>query len=573
MKKILILLIALISVSVYSQSTIRKGFNAVQNNDTVSLIYSGGIWTLSSDTTFNITADTFAITSIELKDSVITGVYSGTLVNDTYVTNSIGTLNFTNGLVRDGNDVKWGDTLIESTSIELDGNTLNFDGITGNLFIGANSGVNNFGVYPNYLELSGTITSSFGTNTSPGGGILSMNATDNIFRDYKAGGSQTGLKYYADYQDLTALSLTHVSYVGGMIEDSIASISLNSGNISLQYMPTGAVLYEVNDTSGGSSNFTYNLNTLKLTSSIGDTALHVTSNYSKSIVIDVADGSSTGLLINNAGNPASGIKIESPSDGTGIYGLLGGNGAMIAIENTSTSGASFVSSCTTNGGIGIRLNQTASSPAIDIDPFTGANSLLDIGQISGGLKSLHVLCDSGLSDIPFYFNEKVVTPAMYADSVITKKITSPNDSIIFEKKIVAPQYIGQLYVDGDSTLSIGVADTYYTFRKFQTDLTINTTLTDSTITTTTSGYYKICNSSSYTHGTISTIIHHSVFVNDVEATQIETQRKIGTGGDVGNSSNSGILFLNTGDIVKIKFRADNTGTITVSHMNFHIFRL
>ena len=62
-------------------------------------------------------------------------------------------------------------------------------------------------------------------------------------------------------------------------------------------------------------------------------------------------------------------------------------------------------------------------------------------------------------------------------------------------------------------------------------------------------------------------------MDDVEESEIEAQRKIGTGGDVGCYGSGGILFLEAGDIVKIKTKADNTGNQTISHLNFSIKRL
>ena len=64
MKKIIIVtILTLLSICVFSQSRIRKGFNSIQDGDTISLLYSNGIWSLISDTTFNIQTDTIKVLS------------------------------------------------------------------------------------------------------------------------------------------------------------------------------------------------------------------------------------------------------------------------------------------------------------------------------------------------------------------------------------------------------------------------------------------------------------------------------------------------------------------------------
>lgn len=129
---------------------------------------------------------------------------------------------------------------------------------------------------------------------------------------------------------------------------------------------------------------------------------------------------------------------------------------------------------------------------------------------------------------------------------------------------------GQLYIDADQTLDIDATETYYTVRVFTQDTAVFCTLTDSTITPLRPGFYEVYMGFSYTFSVVNTVIHHSIFVNDIEETIIESQRTITTPGNVGDSGRKGLLFLNVGDIVKVKFKADKTGTLTLNHGNLNI---
>ena len=94
--------------------------------------------------------------------------------------------------------------------------------------------------------------------------------------------------------------------------------------------------------------------------------------------------------------------------------------------------------------------------------------------------------------------------------------------------------------------------------------------TDSSIIPSRSGWYEVYDGFSYQYSVVNTVIHHCVFVNDIERTVIESERTITTPGNTGDSGRQGLLYLNAGDTVKVKFKADKTGTITITHGNFNI---
>ena len=89
------------------------------------------------------------------------------------------------------------------------------------------------------------------------------------------------------------------------------------------------------------------------------------------------------------------------------------------------------------------------------------------------------------------------------------------------------------------------------------------------------GTYLINFSMSFTHATNNALVHISAFnsTDNTELTNIETERKIGTGGDFGNVGGTGIVVLDANDKVSLRAKADNTGNLTVNHGNFNIIRI
>ncbi len=65
MKKITTSIIfILLVINGYSQNTLRKGFEAVENSDTASLKYSNNVWEFKSNTTLNTDIDTANIQAL-----------------------------------------------------------------------------------------------------------------------------------------------------------------------------------------------------------------------------------------------------------------------------------------------------------------------------------------------------------------------------------------------------------------------------------------------------------------------------------------------------------------------------
>ena len=88
------------------------------------------------------------------------------------------------------------------------------------------------------------------------------------------------------------------------------------------------------------------------------------------------------------------------------------------------------------------------------------------------------------------------------------------------------------------------------------------------------GVYACHMSMSFTGDAGNQIYHGAVHVNSVKQDNIAFERKIGTGGDIGNVNAMGILNLDPTDVVDIRVIGQSTGrTITISHCNLTLFRI
>lgn len=130
------------------------------------------------------------------------------------------------------------------------------------------------------------------------------------------------------------------------------------------------------------------------------------------------------------------------------------------------------------------------------------------------------------------------------------------------------------YISGTpKVISTAVTGNYYGIEFTGTGSENNITDTnDSTFTIINTGLYIIAYSLSFTHATNSTLIHASLFVDDVEDTQTEAERKVGTGGDMGSMSGTGLVSLTAGETVKVKVKSDKTGNLTINHANFNLVK-
>lgn len=219
MKNILISIGLFISITTFSQlDTVNNGsFSGAGDGEVLYTAFQKVNLAIKAINTGSITGN-----FPDLND--VPGSYSGLAGYYVKVNSGEDSLLFTapfsfgNGLTLTGATVEFGGTLTKQTLFDLNGFLLNIDGLTGNVLFGGSAGINTFGVYPNILDIAAIVSLDLGLNTGSGGGTLEFDAADNVFRDEKSPGSQSGLKYAADYQDLEPLSLTHKAHVDAAID-------------------------------------------------------------------------------------------------------------------------------------------------------------------------------------------------------------------------------------------------------------------------------------------------------------------------------------------------------------------
>jgi len=132
---------------------------------------------------------------------------------------------------------------------------------------------------------------------------------------------------------------------------------------------------------------------------------------------------------------------------------------------------------------------------------------------------------------------------------------------------------GQLYTDdGSVTVTTTVAGTYYTVTGLTDSNSYVFTMTDSSMTDLVDGWYDIdISANGFTSDVNNTTAHLSLFINDVEITLCELERKISTSGDIGSASATALYYLSSSDVVKAKAKSDKAGAIlTINHLNINI---
>ena len=126
---------------------------------------------------------------------------------------------------------------------------------------------------------------------------------------------------------------------------------------------------------------------------------------------------------------------------------------------------------------------------------------------------------------------------------------------------------------GPSQGSIGT--TYVKVTQFDTVGQVkNCTVADNAITVGVSGTYRASYSISF-NGSANDTFTIAIHVNGTEVARSKSGRKLGTGGDVGNTAGFAIGNLSAGAEVDIRVLSDNAGgaTFTVQVGNFEIIRI
>ena len=121
----------------------------------------------------------------------------------------------------------------------------------------------------------------------------------------------------------------------------------------------------------------------------------------------------------------------------------------------------------------------------------------------------------------------------------------------------------------------GIGTTYVKITQFDTVGQVkNCTVADNAITVGVSGTYRASYSISF-NGSASDTFTIAIHVNGTEVARSKSGRKLGTGGDVGNTAGFAIGNLTAGAEVDIRVLSDDAGgaTFTVQAGNFEIIRI
>ena len=149
------------------------------------------------------------------------------------------------------------------------------------------------------------------------------------------------------------------------------------------------------------------------------------------------------------------------------------------------------------------------------------------------------------------------------------------DSAKFIGKLTSKYFSTKNYVNGAGvTVAISVANTYYTIKGMTNKFNYNMSYTDSTITVSETGLYDLDFYSSCNAAGPNRRVHFSCFVDNVEDTSFEIETKLIVAGDNYSSAFLGKIYLNSGQVVKIKTKyLTNTGTLTIDHLGFTLTRV
>lgn len=262
-----------------------------------------------------------------------------------------------------------------------------------------------------------------------------------------------------------------------------------------------------------------------------DTSLQISSEYI------TGDGDLEGIRIDATGQVSIGPGLAVSHTGT----------SLLSIQPGSLSTDTDLLTLKPNGG------------------GLGDEARIAFTQSTGQMGYIGMAWETGATDSYMAFGTMVgssVTETMRLDKDGDLTVTGTQTSF------------GELYdpVDVISTASAK----NYTLSNWTAGATNNTTLdADSTILVLTAGTYLVNFSMSFTHSNVAVVVHISAFnsTDNTEFTNIETERKIGTGGDLGCVSGTGIIVLSANDKISLRGMADKTGNLTVSHGNLNIIKL
>ena len=102
---------------------------------------------------------------------------------------------------------------------------------------------------------------------------------------------------------------------------------------------------------------------------------------------------------------------------------------------------------------------------------------------------------------------------------------------------------------------------------------VNNTTSDR-LTVSTSGIYKLSVSIGFSSNTSNVIYTGTIFKNNAQLSNIKLKRKISTTGDFGSASLTGLISLEAGDYIDLRFSASkNNSQIAIEVLNLNLFKI
>lgn len=122
----------------------------------------------------------------------------------------------------------------------------------------------------------------------------------------------------------------------------------------------------------------------------------------------------------------------------------------------------------------------------------------------------------------------------------------------------ASSYTGKIYV-----VRVGTGESH--------NMTLNAS--GEQITIVEGGIYLFNYAFSFSYSTNNTTVHIDIYIDDTENNKAALQRKIGTGGDVGNGGSTAIYSFTAGQVVDMRITGDLSCDAVIDHGDINFVRI
>jgi hypothetical protein len=250
---------------------------------------------------------------------------------------------------------------------------------------------------------------------------------------------------------------------------------------------------------------------------------------------------------------------------------MGGTTAIDASRNATLGTGTFGGNITSTGAA-IILQTGTTAPLY----LNGTNSWIAQSNSDGNFYITHSEVINALTLAPT--TGTATFAGNLAFSATGKKVASasvPVDSMWVNRIVENYKAWGNLYVNDDDpdTVTTASATDTVTMRDWNTTGSYqNTTLSDSGITVTRAGTYRISYIASF-YGSTPAECHAYLYVNTAQKSEAGYQRTLATAAQVGSASFYTIISLAANDFVKVRLHGDTAETFYVLHASLNVERI